>query len=493
MAGITGIFTINDCTNASAVVRNMSNALQYRGNESLQQYNDSTYPDRTAIISIRGKKIGLQHAELGQSRLVIVDSLFPLITDFKKELLKDSQLFNAISIKIDSAGLAVARSIDGSRGFYYARIDEGIIFASERKGIWRIVTEGIDILNPGQMLSISWTGESKITQFACLTSTQVQRSTDRKTAVEILKKTLKDSFKYIPKDEKCAVLFSGGVDSALVALMTMKECRDTLLVTALCKDSHDETAAIENAKVLGANHAIVLIDDKTIWDALPEVIYSIETSNRMQVEIALPFFLAAREARRRDCDLVISGQGPDELFAGYARYETLMQEQGSKALEKALANDVAVTHESNLQRDVRAIAFHGLEVFFPYLYPPFVEAALALPATLKIDFSEQPARKSIFRDLAVDLGLPEKMSKAPKRATQYSSGTSKLLTSVIKQRLESVERRAEHTATEIVQDVLDAIAAHLGIPGINARNTPLFDLKPTERLKKKIYHSAASN
>jgi asparagine synthase (glutamine-hydrolysing) len=493
MSGLTGIFLVKAFRNASSFVQNMSRALQHRGCESIQQYNDPIYPERKAIIYLRSLKTGTPFVESKQTQLVIIDSLFPLKRSMKAKIIRNPDAFNTLSLKIDSAGLSVFRSIDGTRGFYYARLNEGIIFASERKSIWRVTRNNIDVLEPGQVLSVSWTGELKTTQLASLTSSRIQKSADRAIVIDNLRELLNASFKYIKMSQKCGVLFSGGVDSALAALLTMKECDDTLLVTAMCKDSHDEKAAMRAAEILMAKHAIVKIDDAAIWKALPEVIHSIETSDRMQVEIALPFFFAAREARRRGCDLVISGQGPDELFAGYARYETLMRKKGTEAVEEALAHDVSVTHESNLQRDIRAIAFHGLEVFFPYLYPPFIRAALALPATLKIDFSREPARKSIFRELAVDLGLPEETAQAPKRATQYSSGSSKLLAAAIRRRVDDGERPNKRLAAVMVQDVLDTIAYHLGIPDTEKIGALRFDLGPTECLQKKLEHSTSSN
>jgi asparagine synthase (glutamine-hydrolysing) len=492
MSGLAGIFLFRPLANADSAVRIMSSALQHRGVESLQQYTDLKYPEREAFIAIRGYEKDNSLIESSSAKLVIVDSLFPATTHLDAKPSRYSDTFNLLSLKIDSSGMWVFRSTDGTQGFYYSRLKEGIVFASERKSIWRVTQKATHVLEPGHALSISWSGEIKTTRLTNFTSSRTRMSEDRTIIVDSLSKLLNASFRKISR-KKCGVLFSGGVDSALAALLTMRRCSDTLLLTAVCKGSHDRAAATRAAEILMARHAIIEIAEPEIWEALPEVIHAIETSDRMQVEIALPFFFTAREAKRRGYELVVSGQGPDELFAGYARYVTLMREKGSKAVEEALVHDVSATHEANIQRDVRAIAANGVGVFFPYLYPPFVRESLALPATLKIDFDREPVRKAIFRELATSFGLLDEIADAPKRATQYSSGTSKLLASAILQRYERGQQLDSKAKAVVVQGVLDTIARRLKIPTAHSNDVFQIDLGPTERLLKKLRYSTSSN
>lgn len=285
----------------------------------------------------------------------------------------------------------------------------------------------------------------------------VQRDVSPEQALDSLKFHLDNSFKRLKGEEKCAVLFSGGVDSSLAALLTKKHCNDTLLITARCKGSHDEEVAVRAAKAMSLDIVEVRIESDSLWDALPQVVHSIKTRNKMDVEITIPFFFAAREAREQGCNLIVSGQGPDELFAGYARYEKLMVQQGTEKVEEALWADFSVTDEANIQRDTRAIGFHGLETFFPFLDLDFAKTALTLPATLNINPIRKPARKLLFRELAMKFGVPREVAMAPKRATQYSSGTTKMLAKSVRDHLDTMRGFSKRELQTAIQEFLDNI------------------------------------
>lgn len=286
---------------------------------------------------------------------------------------------------------------------------------------------------------------------------EVQRNANPEQVIKSLKIHLENSFSRLKGEDRCAVLFSGGVDSALAALMSKKYCNDALLITARCKGSHDEKVALKAANAMSLPLAEVLIDTDSLWEALPYVVRAIDSRKRMDVEIALPFFHAAREASKRGYNLIVSGQGPDELFAGYARYERFMVEDGTERVENALWEDVSITEEVNLQRDRLAIGHFGVEAIFPYLHQEFVRTALIIPATLNIDPSKKPSRKLLFRKLAMQLGVPERVAITPKRATQYSSGTSKMLEIALRKYVDSMKgltKKEMHTA---IQEFLNSI------------------------------------
>ena len=491
MSGIAGIFLIEPLSDAESAICRMSNALQHRGNELIHRTLHAKNSSSRALISVRAHEQNAALIDSTQDHLLIVDSFPPFDEREDRDPFQNPDVFNTISLRIDSSGLRIRRSFDGTRGLYYVRLDHGVAFASEKKCIWAIAQEKSEILDPRDVLSFTWEGRLDITHLGELQMPAIDRAVERFTAIEELQKTLNASFRSLKRANKCAVLFSGGVDSALAALLTKMNCRDTLLVTAACKGSHDEEAAVKSAELMATKSIVIEVDATSLWEALPEVIHSIETSNRMQVEIALPLFFAAREAKRRGYNLMVSGQGPDELFAGYERHETLMKKEGDNAVERTLWNEVSMTHETNIQRDVRAIAAAGVDVFFPYLYPPFVRTAMSLPAAFKVNPLIAPWRKIIFRELAENLGLPHDIAVKPKRATQYSSGTSKLLSTSIIQRLEKPAKLNKRETSSEIQSVLDTIALHLRMPIAKRKYEIKIDLEPTRRLQQRLGISTA--
>ncbi len=274
--------------------------------------------------------------------------------------------------------------------------------------------------------------------------------------------SLRASFTRV-KGRRVGVLFSGGVDSSLVALLAKEICQDVQLYSVSSAPFHDHAAAAKAAHDLGMNLNRVEINAEVVWETLPHLLYAIESANLMDVEITLPFYLASSQASADGISLMLSGQGPDELFAGYARHVRIFEEEGEEALDAQLWREVMATHETNIERDDRAIAAHGMESFFPYLSASFIDLALSIPSGWKVHLEDQPERKVIFRQLARQLGLPESIYASPKKATQYSSGSSKIL---MKSLIENVKGMAQVSRKEQrmkAQEYLHTLASELGM------------------------------
>jgi asparagine synthase (glutamine-hydrolysing) len=59
--------------------------------------------------------------------------------------------------------------------------------------------------------------------------------------------------------------------------------------------------------------------------------------------------------------------------------------------------------------------------------------AMNIPMKYKIDGVDDQLRKCILREVARDLGVPEKNVKRPKKAAQYGSGIDKMMRRVLKE------------------------------------------------------------
>jgi asparagine synthase (glutamine-hydrolysing) len=364
-------------------------------------------------------------------------------------------------------------------------------FASEKKSLWNIGITSVQTLEPGQGLTQQWDGNLTTERFATLEKPS-KIDTSREETLDALKRSLLDSFARLGSDTSCAILFSGGVDSSLAAALAAKQCGKTLLVTTRSLGAHDDTAAPKAATLLGLPLHTVELNSQIIWETLPEVIYSIETSRQMDVEIALPFYLASKKAAEEGCTTVISGQGPDELFAGYAKHVQTYIEKGPDALTEQLWKEVSVTHDANLERDERAIAAHGVDSFFPYLDQLFVQNSLSVPIEWKVSPDGTPQRKIIFRELAQLLGVPEKIANAKKSATQYSSGSSKAILESVIEHVEGFSNLSKKKAAKKVQNVLDEIACEIQMPDVQDKKRGiLIDLGPVRKFLKKRESSSS--
>jgi asparagine synthase (glutamine-hydrolysing) len=303
----------------------------------------------------------------------------------------------------------------------------------------------------------------------------------------MLKRDLLESFQHLQNIQKSGVLFSGGVDSSLAALLTERFCDKVILLTSYADGSRDSQRAPKSAEILNMKLLETQMSSESVWNTLPELMYVIESCNRMDVEIALPFFLSSKKAKSRGIQDVVSGQGPDELFAGYARYVEVYKKEGEEVLQKLLHEEVSRTYEKNIKRDEKAITYNGVAAHFPYLNTKFVNTALSIPINLKLDLNKTPSRKIIFRKLAIDMGLPSDLALNPKDATQYSSGSSKILIDSVREHILKKRSISRKKANIMVQDVLDIIAVEIGLLKPKLKNSELeIELEATNKFLRRI-------
>lgn len=218
------------------------------------------------------------------------------------------------------------------------------------------------------------------------------------------------------RDDPVVVLFSGGVDSSLLA-WELRGSRRLRLLTVGAPESSDLVTAHEAARILHLRWTGREIGRSAVQriahDLEPELAGLSGVDRSVQVALAV----ALAETPRSP---LLCGQGIDELFGGYAHYRGLGPEHAARRstadLEKLLSQD--------WPRTVRIAARFDRAVTAPYLDPRFVASALALPAEQRLA-SGPP--KAWFRSFARRRGLPEILATRPKRAFQYSSGFDRVL------------------------------------------------------------------
>ncbi|TFG13193.1 hypothetical protein EU537_06845 [Candidatus Thorarchaeota archaeon] len=357
----------------------------------------------------------------------------------------------------------VIRSQDGQIPLYVAANSDRTIFSTQRKALWNLNMPHVAVVFPGDVLTLRDSGHLRV-ESSLRTGHSFKSQLQMKNIYKNMETLLLNSFSKLRGVDKAAVLFSGGVDSSMAVLLSRKYVDDLTLISAFGDESKDQKVAESHARMLDMDVQKVLLDFDLIWHILPEVIYSIETTNAMDVEIAIPFFLSARLAASNGRNLLISGQGPDEIFAGYARHVRIFKERGQKALQHELIENLSITHEANIARDMKAIEYSGCEAFFPYLSPPFVQYGLSIPPSYKIAPEGLPRRKVIFRKICTRMGLPEAIANKVKSATQYSSGSSKLLLKGIAENIKKLKGASKRDLRRALPDVLKQIGYIVGIP-----------------------------
>jgi asparagine synthase (glutamine-hydrolysing) len=127
-------------------------------------------------------------------------------------------------------------------------------------------------------------------------------------------------------DVPYGMFLSGGIDSsALLTLMARLNSQPVLAFTAgfAHPDAADEReAAAAVARSLGAHHETIDVTEEMIWRHLPEIVACLD--DPAVDYAAIPTWFLARRARQ-DVKVVLSGEGGDEIFAGYGRYQSAMR------------------------------------------------------------------------------------------------------------------------------------------------------------------------
>ena len=208
------------------------------------------------------------------------------------------------------------------------------------------------------------------------------------------------------RSDEGVTALSGGVDSALVAHLARREC-----VAVGVDGSHDLRRARHAASVLGLSCTFVTITEDEIEAALPRVVSVIPKKDPVDAGIALTQFFITRWAGEQGYRRIITGQGADELFGGYARY------MASPDLEAELVRDFAGL-ELQARRDQGIAALHKTCLSMPYLDLRVVRAARAIPASAKVQGNR---RKIPLREVA-ERHIPQDLAWYEKKAMQYGSG-----------------------------------------------------------------------
>lgn len=124
-------------------------------------------------------------------------------------------------------------------------------------------------------------------------------------------------------DVPVGVFLSGGIDSSIVASVAARHHPAIDTFSMGFKDArYDESAHAEVvARAIGSSHHHFTFDETAFHELLPTVVESLDEP--LGDQALLPTYWLCREAKRH-VTVVLSGEGADEVFAGYDYYGTML-------------------------------------------------------------------------------------------------------------------------------------------------------------------------
>ncbi|AXV36778.1 MAG: asparagine synthase (glutamine-hydrolyzing) [Methanobacterium sp. BRmetb2] len=336
----------------------------------------------------------------------------------------------------DGKDLVLSRDPVGVKPLYYGENSVSNIFgfASERKALWNIGIKDVKTLAPEKLLCNqelidldfgleNWISKNK--------KTPIKESSSPNSYINTVKYILKENLiesvkKRIRGVDEVGIIFSGGVDSTLLAKIAVDIGIKPCLYSVGHEDSIDLKFSKKAAKLLDLPLDYQFIDEEVVEKNLPYVLDAIEEFNVMKIGVGMTAYLASKMAHANGLKVMLSGQGADELFGGYHRYLSYYHEKGEKA-QNDLLGDVLNLYHVNLQRDDAACMANSVELRVPYLDKDIINIAMDIPMKYKIKDENDKLRKCILRQVAAEVGVPPLIVNRPKKAAQYGSGIHKIL------------------------------------------------------------------
>ncbi len=337
---------------------------------------------------------------------VFVDCRQPIDLKFADELpLKIEGCYSIVAFR--PSHVLISRDVLGGKPLYYE--PSKLAFSSFSS----LLDQPVE-LQPGETLKIDYEGNvmSRIIYgFEDVFYDQVEDS------LKVIDESLNSFF---PADS--CIAFSGGVDSSLLAAIY-----DVPLVSVTANPKEKEWIEKAAGK-LGKDVDVFVFGEEEIVEALSVVVPTIETTDPVQVSIAVPIYFTLKRAQEMGFNSVIFGQGADELFGGYNRYQNMDIEQ----LKNSLIQDIKNVGRHDLSRDTKMAYKLKMEAIHPYLYWDIIRAAIKIPPEQKVRSTEDGViRKYALRELASQY-LPQEVAFKDKKSVQYSTKTTGILRKLAK-------------------------------------------------------------
>lgn len=484
MCGIAGLMTADGTAPATDVLDRMAMAIGHRGPDGRGDYVDGDVAMMQVRLAIIDLKTGDQPlyapADEDHGRLALIangeiynyielrqqmsnidyatgsdcESMLYLYREHGMDFAEHLRGMYTVAIHDpDDGALVLARDPFGIKPLYYGVAEDGFVFASEPQALLAagLVTPAVEPAKRDELLALQFTtgtetifpgiyrvlpGETivvrkgRIAERVKLSALPPGTSNNfgRGEALYEFDRVITDAVNVHQRsDVPYGMFLSGGIDSSVIlAVMRRLNPAPVHALTAGFPGTgvHDEREhAKDVARACGADHQEITITEDDFWRELPAIAACMDDPAADYAIV--PTYMLARKAKESGLKVVLSGEGGDELFAGYGRYrrqrrlaifggrrmrhnyilagtgvlrdepmgwrngiaaaEAEAGEYGRTRLQAAQAVDIADWLPNDLLTKLdRCLMAHGVEGRVPFLDPFVADFAFRLPDRMKV-------------------------------------------------------------------------------------------------------------
>jgi asparagine synthase (glutamine-hydrolysing) len=283
-------------------------------------------------------------------------------------------MYAFVAIDAATGEFVAARDPFGVKPLYLIKSDRGFLFCSEIRPLLEATDSGdVLLLPPGHLLTRNFCGRHYQLPSSAKPGAGSPRELDR---------ILSDAVRVrMPSDLRVAALFSGGVDSTLVAHYARRfSPRMPAYVAVGSADAPDRIHARRYADETGLDLREVRIgaeSDGRMLSLVERIVAVVETFEPAVVRPSLHTYLVSQRIHQDGFRVALCGEGADELFAGYEPLEDAFAHSYG-AGRSAQIQCLGMMHRANLQRVDRCAMRFQLEIREPFLDQSVVAYASGL-------------------------------------------------------------------------------------------------------------------
>lgn len=451
MGAIAGIFS----QNKDAIVREILEKMKHRGTRKpkvisclnatlgaigLARVKEKPGPlctpsgERTIVIDGRIMNKKLLEGSLEAHSLSKRTSAEAVLHFYEEQ---SSEVFEKLEgefalVIVDGEQMFLGRDRLGIRPLYYGFHDGCLCFASEIKALVDLVDE-VHEFPPGHFMS----SDLGMFSYPPYFPEEVELNGAHESAEQVADYLSDAIQRAIPDCNEVGVWLSGGVDSSVVAALARPFVNKLHTFSAGTEQAPDLKYARQVAGHIDSEHHEVIYSLDDMQGVLDKVIYQLESFDAPLVRSSIPNYMVAGLAAEY-VPFVLSGEGGDELFAGYSYQKNC---ESGVELMLSVQEAIAALHNTALQRVDRSAAAHSLGVAVPFLDPDVVRYALAIPSRWKIRGTQSIEKWPLRQGLADE--LPDRVIWRKKVKFWKGAGVSREMQDCAQQKISDQDFEAE--------------------------------------------------